>query len=404
MPAPASTGSFADELYEQLGPLAHADEEHGWALLHFLSAVGHPFQLIEDLARDSDLGPGWSALLDVDRCPAWALRWLGQFVGVTVPPQGGQDPAAWEADARQRIRNQEGQQRGTPAAIRAAAARYLTGTKTVILTERAGSAYRLAVRTLKSEVPQTDLALVNELTNPSFEVNDFTTGWGGAAGGTTRGRAAEFPRHGTYSFKWTDLIEADRTSGNVYITGPSIPCTPGQKVGARFAGRWPADGSGSAFRIQFLWTGGTPNSVNRDGPAAVANTYVDHAAAEVAPAGTTAVQVRFWVGLGASQLAVGDDIWADGFLVAFMEPHQTVVPDYGDGSFVGWRWEGAAHASRSERIPTRHVENAILEQKPAGIVLDYQAVNAGTYDFVAGAYASYDALDAANETYDDLVT
>ena len=44
------------------------------------------FQDVEDLVRDSPAGdPGWSELLDLDRCPPEALDWLGQFVGIRIP-------------------------------------------------------------------------------------------------------------------------------------------------------------------------------------------------------------------------------------------------------------------------------------------------------------------------------
>jgi hypothetical protein len=44
------------------------------------SAIG--IQAIDNIVRDTSYAPGWSVLLDVGRCPTYALPWLGQFVGV----------------------------------------------------------------------------------------------------------------------------------------------------------------------------------------------------------------------------------------------------------------------------------------------------------------------------------
>lgn len=157
-PAPATTGSFADALYEQLRPLAYADEALGWPLLHYVSGFALPFQLVEDLARDTDDGrPGWAVLLDPDTCPAWALPWLAQLAGVVL------DTTLSEADQRAQIVDEAGFRRGTPAALVSAVQARLTGTKTARVLERddidyvAGgpddSAYRLGVLTLASETP-----------------------------------------------------------------------------------------------------------------------------------------------------------------------------------------------------------------------------------------------------------
>ena len=39
-------------------------------------------QAIDDIIRDTPYDPGYSILLDINRCPTYALPWLGQFVGV----------------------------------------------------------------------------------------------------------------------------------------------------------------------------------------------------------------------------------------------------------------------------------------------------------------------------------
>jgi hypothetical protein len=115
------------------------------------------FQIVEDYSRDQiingKIAPGWSQLLDLDRAPAEALGWMGQFVGVPLL-QGLSDAAQ-----RARIRAVGGWNRGTPASIIAAAQQYLTGAKTVILRERdpvaspVEPAYGLTVITYTSQTP-----------------------------------------------------------------------------------------------------------------------------------------------------------------------------------------------------------------------------------------------------------
>lgn len=149
-----AVGAFAEELYAALEPLAYDDEHLGWPLLSLCAAFGDPlFQEIEDLARDTAEGPGWSSLLDVDRAPADALGYLAQFVGVTIPP------GLTDAAQRDRIAATDGMSRGKVTAIVGAAQQRLTGSKTVILRERdpnvspTAPAYGLTVITFTGETP-----------------------------------------------------------------------------------------------------------------------------------------------------------------------------------------------------------------------------------------------------------
>jgi hypothetical protein len=149
--APPDLESFADNLYAGMEPLAWMDSAVGYALAHFCAALGSMFQAVEDVARDTPEGPGWSAVLDLDRCPDAWLPWLAQFVGVTVIP--GSTPE----EQRARIASTDGFRRGTPAAIEGAAAATLTGNQTVTFRERDASAadppYTLEVTTLVGETP-----------------------------------------------------------------------------------------------------------------------------------------------------------------------------------------------------------------------------------------------------------
>lgn len=183
-PAPATSGSFANGLYRLLGPLAAldgGDEARAWSLLHYCSGIGLPFQLVADFVYEQQDGtPGWGLLLDADRCPTWALGWLAQFRGVRlVPRDPAETEAAYWAAMRQRIKRADGQNRGGPDAMRAAAERFLTGTRYLVFNERAGAvdpAYTLAVRSRADETPDPAKVLAAILEQkPGGIVLDYAT-------------------------------------------------------------------------------------------------------------------------------------------------------------------------------------------------------------------------------------
>lgn len=116
-----------------------ADAATGWMALLLLASVGDQLDPVAEVVSDSDAGPGWSAVLDAARCPAWALPWLGQFVGVRVP-QGSPEPVA-----RTIVQDEAGFGRGTVAAIKAAAKPWLKPGFEPIVLERDESPYRITV-------------------------------------------------------------------------------------------------------------------------------------------------------------------------------------------------------------------------------------------------------------------
>lgn len=121
------------------------------ALEAYTRALGAMFEEAAWYAHDSDDGPGWSRLVNLDLTPSKALPWLAQLVGVRLEP--GLDDTAQRA----RIRSTDGFNRGTTSAIIGAAQQYLTGMKTVILRERDGDPYTLTVVTYTAETPDSDL-------------------------------------------------------------------------------------------------------------------------------------------------------------------------------------------------------------------------------------------------------
>jgi hypothetical protein len=164
----------AERVYTALGPLVEGDEGYGWVLLHLCHALTAPIADVEAFSGDTDTRPGWAGMLDPTASPDRALPWLGQLVGVQVPP------GTSAATARALIQARGGWGRGTPAAITAAARLTLTGGRHVTLTERDGSAYRIRVATYTAETPDTTAlhAAVNAaLPAGLVAAFDLLTGW-----------------------------------------------------------------------------------------------------------------------------------------------------------------------------------------------------------------------------------
>jgi P2-related tail formation protein len=132
------------DLYNALGPiptLGDGDQAYGWPLLTFLDGLGQIIQRIDDLASDDTAGnPGWSILLDPARCPPYALAWLAQLVGVRFDQT--QTTAAAQRAA---IQAEQGFNRGTPAALQAAAAKWLAPNQSVVIVERDTDPYHFTV-------------------------------------------------------------------------------------------------------------------------------------------------------------------------------------------------------------------------------------------------------------------
>lgn len=144
-----TVSDLTTDVYYTLGPaLTAGDEAAGWPLLLFVDAICSPMAELDAIAGDqADGSPGWGALLDVDRCPDWALDWLGQFVGVVIPPNVT-DPTR----RRDVVRAAAGLARGTLAAIIAAAQPYLDGPRRVEIVERDTSPYHFSLTIYEADL------------------------------------------------------------------------------------------------------------------------------------------------------------------------------------------------------------------------------------------------------------
>jgi len=144
-------------LYDNLQPVAAADNRMGWPLLAYIDAIGKMFQDGADLVQDGPNGePGWSIILDVNRVPDNGLDWLGQLLGMKM--YVGLTPA----QKRQQIRDHASWQRGTAESIKAAIRLFLTGTQTVQIAERDTGPYHFTATINASEAPA-DTSLTSPL-------------------------------------------------------------------------------------------------------------------------------------------------------------------------------------------------------------------------------------------------
>jgi hypothetical protein len=146
--------------YAQLAPLAALDAENGYVLRNLIMALNGPIEdVAEWISEDDgtpDGTPGYSRLLDLDRAPAVTLPWLGQMKGIRVTP------GLSEAEQREEIDRAEGFHRGTIPSMERAAARHLTGTKTVYVLDRVNDdPYQTVIITRTAETPDPALTLAD---------------------------------------------------------------------------------------------------------------------------------------------------------------------------------------------------------------------------------------------------
>jgi hypothetical protein len=162
-------------LRERTEPMAVNDASYGYAHAHLCEAMMRGGIELSQAFDPDDPWEPFEPVLDPEACPAWALPWLAQLAGVTLTGSMTED------EQRAAIHELAAQTRGTRAIIRAAAARYLTGSKEVVFRERdGGNPYALEVVTRTGETP--DPALVEAAIRaqiPAAIILDFhpIVGW-----------------------------------------------------------------------------------------------------------------------------------------------------------------------------------------------------------------------------------
>lgn len=148
MAEPAASDA-ARALYDALAPaFTEGDEDRDWIALKVCMALTAPAvsQIFGYVNDQADGTPGWAIVMNPDEAPVEVLPWLAQFNGAKLRDN------MTEAEKRSAIALPEGWERGTLAAIRQTVERRLTGTKTVLITERyTGSAWRVLIETLPEE-------------------------------------------------------------------------------------------------------------------------------------------------------------------------------------------------------------------------------------------------------------
>lgn len=165
MSAQPEVGAAAQDLYDRLAPVyGLPDADRDWSLLHLCAAFVAGLEPLYEL-DDPDHLP-WAIALDVDDAPDWALPWLAWILGITMRGETSEQ-------LRALCRDRPPAKRGTPGAMRAAAAVPLTATKTVRYLPRANGPFEDTLVTLPSETP--DPAAVVRSAEPQRRVGSVLT-------------------------------------------------------------------------------------------------------------------------------------------------------------------------------------------------------------------------------------
>lgn len=178
-----SAATFAGRVLAAVGPAFRAAA--GELLVDLVDALTEDVAATDDLLTVADGAFGTAPLADLARTPF--PHWLGQLAGLTVPARLSAD------EARIYVTGRGVSRRGTLAALKAAAAAGLTGTRRVDLFERDGSPWRLTVWTYATETPDGAVVLAGlESEKPvgivlTYEVREGQTLGQLAASGDTLG-------------------------------------------------------------------------------------------------------------------------------------------------------------------------------------------------------------------------
>lgn len=381
MPAQPDIGAFAQRIYDIIKPLAWEDDAHGWALAYFLAAGGVMSQQIDTYAADGPNGePGWSILVDVERCPPEALPWLAQFVG--PPPVEGMT----EQQQRDYIADLANWKRGTREGVIAAVRSTLTGSKSVLFHERVGgAAYQLGITTYLFETPVEDWPATNLALNGGFESNTATwvaSGAGNAAtldrigvpAPTTPGAWAGRLTSNVAALSWANTDFLNVTAGENYTASMFMK----RAVGARQGG------------IQLSWYTAANAFISQlNSPQALRGTtqYDRVSLTGVAPA-TAAKAVIYLIMQGGVE-AVNDQYYFDGVQ---LENNPAASPYIETDGAIASRASGFGPVG------------AILRdrQKPAGIVLTYSVLPGQDFQSLLDNHPTFQNVLDDYATFDDV--
>jgi hypothetical protein len=379
VPAPVLK-SFAQSVYDGLYPFQADDANNGYSLATFITALGEMFQVVEDYSRDQvisgKLAPGWSQLVDINRAPVAALPWLGQFVGVTLPDN------LTEASQRQQIQQVNGWGRGTKAAILAAPAPYLTGTKTVILRERFGDAYTYQVLTKYSETPVADWPATNLMPNGGAEVD--TSGYSATNGTVTR--VTNDSKFGVACLEYN----ATGVSGGINANSPApVSGTPIAVLTYTVSTYIKALGStiGKTLHLQMNCNGGAFANAG----IAVSDTVMDGTWQLVKCTGTVDHADRtglIWFA------AITGGVSGDRYRM--------------DGSQLEVNTQATPYIDTNGAIASRPVGQgpvgaALRAQKPAGLIMLYNIISGNDYQLLVNNHALYSNVFADYATYQGVL-
>lgn len=367
------------------------DEQYGYAHGHLAEAMMRPFEQIAELVDPPDPYEPWTPLFYVDITPDWALPWLGQAVGVTIPATATPD------QARKMITELNFEEIGKPSYIQSALEFVLISSDppnppTVYFREREdGNAYVLEVVTLDGEIPESDKAFTNEAPNPSFEVD--LSNWVAAKGGsanatlTTWARQNGWAKPGGWSARYAGSIATAGSIHYINATTPSValPCVPNEWISAQVAVKVLSNTTRITLSINWLTAANAYISSSNATPIEPGQTGLFDLVASAKAPGTAA---KFNVTLQISAVVGSADLYMDEVQISRREK----PPAYGDGSFDGWHWVGAAHNSPSIREPTDIVEQVIRASIPAGIKLIYGQVPGWDYEAMTAEGMTYSEL------------
>lgn len=149
-----SVPTFADRVRALLESRVLSDDDESNQILDaFIEAFADAAMKLSVIAFGTDDIPPGQALKDPSVAPDWALAHAAQYTGSVLPGRFlGEEYDVWLARARDEAVYPRGIKRGTEEAVRRAAALWMTGTKTVVVSYTTNP-YEIVVRVAADEVP-----------------------------------------------------------------------------------------------------------------------------------------------------------------------------------------------------------------------------------------------------------